>query len=97
MSLDSSEDWTARYEDLRHQASFQSAAAHRNWGWALLIGRGVAAWMRAWPPCSVPAERRQTHTVTESPRLPSSLHHQITMVLTDMILHSGRASLEATA
>ena len=95
-SLDPSADWTARYEDLRRQASTQNERGSR-WGLALLIGRGVMAWMRAWPQCGVSVERRQARAVPNGPELPSHLHRQVTLVLTNMILNGGRASLEATA
>ena len=95
--LDPSADWTQRYEDLRQQASVQPGWTSRRWGLALLIGRGVVAWMRAWPPRWVSAEQRQAHAVPDGPELPSHLHLQVTLVLTDMILNGGRTSLEATA
>ncbi len=95
-SLDYAADWTQRYEDLRRQASTQNERSTR-WGLALLIGRGVVAWMRAWPQCGVSVERRQARAVPSGPELPSHLHHQVALVLTDMILNCGRASLEATA
>ena len=95
-SLDPSADWTARYEDLRRQASTQNERGSR-WGLALLIGRGVVAWMRAWPQRLISVERQQAHAVPSGPELPSHLHHQVTLVLTNMILNGGRASLEATA
>lgn len=95
-SLDLSADWTSRYEDLRRQASTQNERGSR-WGLALLIGRGVVAWMRAWPPRLVSVERQQARAVPNGPELQSHLHHQVTLVLTNMILNGGRASLEATA
>ena len=96
-SLDPSADWTQRYEDLRQQASVQPGWTSCRWGLALLIGRGVVAWMRAWPRRCVSSEERQPRAVPDGPELPSHLHHQVTLVLTDMILNGGRASLEATA
>ena len=96
-SLDPSADWIRRYEDLRQQASVQPGWTSRRWGLALLISRGVAAWMRAWPQRGVLVERRQARAVPNGPELPSHLHHQVTLVLTNMILNGGRASLEATA
>jgi hypothetical protein len=95
--LDPSADWTRRYEELRQQASVQPGWTSRRWGLALLIGRGVVAWMRAWPQRLISVERQQTHAVPNGPELPSHLHHQVTLVLTNMILNGGRASLEATA
>jgi hypothetical protein len=42
-------DWACRYEVLRRQ-TLEHGQAAAGWGLALLIHRGVAAWMRA---CSV--------------------------------------------
>ncbi len=94
--LDASADWTARYEDLRRQASTQQERGSR-WGLALMIGRGVVAWMRTWPPAPVCVDERQIHSVSDNPPLPLCLHREVALVLTDMILNGGRASLEATA
>ena len=94
--LDTSADWTARYEDLRRQASTQHERGRR-WGLALMIGRGVVAWMRAWPPAPVRVDERQIHSVAADPPLPLCLHREVALVLTNMILNGGRASLEATA
>jgi hypothetical protein len=96
--LDASADWTARYEDLRRQASTQQERGGR-WGLALMIGRGVVAWMRAWPPAPVSVERRQIHSAAGS-QLPLCLHREVALVLTDMILHRrtvSSGSWEATA
>ena len=89
--LDASADWTARYEDLRLQASTQHERGSR-WGLALMIGRGVVAWMRAWPPAPVSVERRQIHCVAGGPQLPLCLHRDVALVLTDMILHRRTVS-----
>ena len=89
-------DWTARYEDLRRQASTQNERGSR-WGLALMIGRGVVAWMRAWPQRLVSVERRRVRTDPYGPVLPSHLNLLFTLLLTDMILNGGRTSLEATA
>ena len=94
--LEASADWTARYEDLRRQASTAQERARR-WGLALMIGRGVVAWMRAWPPAPVSVERRQVPSVADDPPLPLCLHREVALVLTNMLLHGECASLEATA
>jgi hypothetical protein len=96
--LDTSADWTARYEDLRRQASTQKERASR-WGLALMISCGVVAWMRAWPPAPS-VERRQIPSVADNPPLPLCLHREVTLLLTDMILHRqtvSSGSWEATA
>ena len=98
--LDASADWMARYEDLRRQASLQQERGNR-WGLALMIGRGVVAWMRAWPPAPVSEERRQIPSITDGPPLSLCLRREVALVLTDMILHrrttSSSESWEATA
>jgi hypothetical protein len=97
--LDTSPDWTVRYEDLRRQASMQQEGGSR-WGMALMIGRGVVAWMQAWPPAPVSVGRRQVPSVTDDPPLPWSLHREVALVLTNMILHRRTVafgSWEATA
>ena len=86
-SLDTGADWTQRYEDLRRQASAQPGWTGQRWGLALLISRGVVAWMGAWPQRMVSVERRQSHTVSDHTELPSDLHHQVALVLADMILN----------
>ena len=93
--LDASADWTARYEDLRRVASTQKERAS-GWGLALMVGRGVVAWMRAWPPAPS-VKRRRIPSVADNAPLPLGLHREVALVLTDMILNGGHASLEATA
>ncbi len=95
--LDPSAGWTRRYEELRRQASIEPGWTSRRWGLALLISRGVVAWMRAWPQRLVSVERRQARIVSKAPELSSHLHLQVTLLLTDMILNGEHASLEATA
>ena len=96
-SLDPCADWTRRYENLRQRASAQPGCTGRRWGLALLISRGVVAWMRAWPQRLVSVERRQSCALSDHTELPSDLHYQVALVLTDMILNGGRTSMEATA
>jgi hypothetical protein len=62
-----------------------------------MIGRGVVAWMRAWPPAPVSVERRQVPSVADDPPLPLYLHRDVALILTNMLLNGERASLEATA
>ena len=65
-----------------------------------MIGRGVVAWMRAWPPVPFSVARRQIPSVAADPPLPWCLHREVTLLLTDMILHRqtvSSGSWEATA
>ena len=67
---------------MRHQAVADDAGA--GWGLALVMHRGMTAWMRAWPadaaPLSPPVVTETSHS------LPSGLCGQITVVMADMIL-----------
>jgi hypothetical protein len=81
-----------RYEAVRRQAIEERQSVENGWELALLVRRGVVAWMRAWP------------TVEESPTLhdhagsqvddsqaapitiPSCVCDEITSVLVSMIL-----------
>jgi hypothetical protein len=80
--------WTTRYEDLRREV-LSGCSSGGYWGLALLMRQGLAAWMRAWPPCADPA-RLGGHSlplpVTDYPSLPSNLRAQITTVLVNMVL-----------
>jgi len=67
---------------VRHQAVQSDAGA--GWGLALVVHRGMTAWMRAWPADAAPPP---PPAVTEElPSLPSGLCGQITVVMADMIL-----------
>jgi len=46
-SIDSPDRWASRYEDLRRRAVEKEGPA--GWGAALLMQRGMVAWMKAWP------------------------------------------------
>ena len=41
--------WTTRYEEMRERAMAKSSSIDHARGYALLIRRGLVAWMRAWP------------------------------------------------
>ena len=95
-------DWAGRYELLRQQALERGQDA-AGWGLALLIHRGVAAWMRA---CSViTAESSQARRTAEVPssfadesaRQPLSvlpeMSGQVAHVLAEMILETQQEVL----
>jgi hypothetical protein len=46
--FDIDDDWMGRYEDLRHGA-LSAQCSLGGHGLALLLRRGLVAWMRAWP------------------------------------------------
>lgn len=85
-----SEKWTTRYEDLRRQILAEPEGG--GWGRALLLRRGLVAWMQAWPSdegigqeATTPAEPSAAATT-----LPAGLCGEITRVLVNMILAQGK-------
>jgi|BogFormECP12_OM1_1039635.scaffolds.fasta_scaffold12740_2 hypothetical protein len=43
------EPWATRYEEMRQQVMARSRAIDHTYGYALLVRRGLVAWMKAWP------------------------------------------------
>ena len=41
--------WTTRYEEMRERVMAKSCSIDHAYGYALLIRRGLVAWMKAWP------------------------------------------------
>jgi hypothetical protein len=41
--------WTTRYEEMRRRAMARSGSTNNAYGYAVLIRRGLTAWMKAWP------------------------------------------------
>jgi hypothetical protein len=81
--------WTIRYEAMRERAMAKSSPIDHARGYALLIRRGLVAWMRAWPrPAQEPCDWRS------SPRaaaltVPSHFLHSAASVLVNMIVSLG--------
>ena len=93
------EMWTTRYEDLRRQVVEEHRQLDRGAGLALLVQRGVAAWMQAWPEGIAPLPPRgvpldSANAVPAEPIcLPGDLRHQMTLILANMVLgHQERAT-----
>jgi hypothetical protein len=93
-------DWAARYEVLRQQ-TLDCGQATAGWGLALLIHRGVAAWMRA---CSaMPVESslaRRTATIPSSlanepaqhsPTVVPEVACRAAQILAQMVLETHRS------
>jgi len=81
-------DWVSRYEALRRRAMEDGPAA-TGWGFALFVGRGLVAWMRAWSRGSArPVERAAGAIATDSPTLTlsSSVYRQMAAIVATMIL-----------
>lgn len=81
-----------RYEAVRRQALQERHSVEQGWELALLVRRGVAAWMRAWPSVEepqtpYPPDSSWIDDSQEAPiPIPSSVCHEITSVLVSMIL-----------
>jgi len=87
-----SDVWTARYEDLRRQVVEERRELGRGAGLALLVHRGVTAWMQAFPEdigLRPPPDAPKPLT-TEDPataiRLSPDVRHQMMLVLVNMLL-----------
>lgn len=75
-----------RYEVLRTQAMARPAMAPRH-GLAVLLRRGVAAWMDAWSALPAPAERpRREEYQQQSSPLPDNASAEVVRVLASMAL-----------
>ena len=86
------EEWTTRYEAVRQRAIGVQHSEQSGWELALLVRRGVVAWMRAWPTMDEPQtlhDRADTLAVdSQTPpiTIPSTVCDQLTSVLVSMIL-----------
>ena len=93
------EEWTTRYEAVRQRAIGGQHSEQSGWELALLVRRGVVAWMRAWPTLDEPqtlhdcadtlADDSQAPPIT----IPSTVCDEITSVLVSMILPQRSAPL----
>lgn len=81
-----------RYEAVRRQALQEPCSLENGWELALLVRRGVVAWMCAWPAVEEPpapcphANSRADVSQAARITIPSSVCEQITSVLVNMIL-----------
>jgi hypothetical protein len=81
--------WITRYEEMRERAMAKSSSIDHARGYALLIRRGLVAWMRAWPrpaqePCNWQSSPRAAALT-----VPPHLLHPAASVLVNMILSLG--------
>jgi hypothetical protein len=80
------EAWQTRYEQLRSQVlQVRGIATSCGCGHALLLQRGLAAWMKAWPATPAPAPERETPAQDAAP-LPWPLQQQLAQILVTTIL-----------
>jgi hypothetical protein len=90
LTCSTDEAWQTRYEHLRAQALQERGTSdHGGCGYALLLQRGLAAWMQAWPaspspplpePMSTPAAAQ------DALALPWPIEQQLAHILADTIL-----------
>jgi hypothetical protein len=99
----SAEEWTVRYEAVRRQAIEERHSLENGWELALLVRRGVMAWMRAWPTMDEPTTLHgPVDARTDEPQalpitIPSSVRDEMTSVLVSMILPQRSAPLAAVS
>jgi hypothetical protein len=73
------------YEALR-RAVLEGTRGDRDLGLALLVRRGMAAWIRAWSLCAAPSVRRDAHALTATLPLPAGVRGDVTRLLVTMAL-----------
>src|SRR5262249_53130280 len=79
--------WTTRYEAMRKRAMAKSGLIDHSYGYALLIRRGLVAWMKAWPrPGPEPPRDRGAGSRVDALTVPSHLLQSAASLLVNMIL-----------
>ena len=82
--------WTTRYEEMRTRAMTQSGSIDNSCGYALLIRRGLVAWMKAWPgPAREPPHDLGSGSRVDALTVPSHLLQSAASLLVNMILSLG--------
>lgn len=82
--------WTTRYEAMRKRAMARSRSFDNSYGYALLIRRGLIAWMKAWPqPTQEPPRDRGSGSRVDAFTVPSHLLQSAASLLVNMILVLG--------
>lgn len=76
----------AGYEHLREQV----LAGGRGAGWALVVRRGVGAWLAVGAAGPVPPPRLVGTAAPAMRRLPPGLHAEVVLLLAGMVLPAGR-------
>jgi hypothetical protein len=81
------EPWTTRYEEMRSQAMATLCAIDHSYGYALLVRRGLVAWMKAWPrPAPAPSRDPGPCRTVDDVTVPSHLLRSAATLLVNMIL-----------
>ena len=76
---------TAGYESLR-RAVLEGGGGERELGFALLIRRGMAGWIRAWSACAVPARPAAGLLLGTGIAVPAGVRGEVTHLLVTMAL-----------
>jgi hypothetical protein len=81
------EPWTTRYEEMRRQVMASLSTDTHAYGYALLVRRGVVAWMKAWPQSTpAPANGSGACRTADDVVVPSHLRRSAATLLVNMIL-----------
>jgi hypothetical protein len=81
------DELVAQYEELRRQVLDRSSGIYRGPGLALLIHRGMKAWMDVSSICPAPASPTTLRPSNRGDGLASEQRSEIVMVLASMALH----------
>ena len=90
-----------RYEAVRQQVIGSPLTDECGWQYALVVRRGILAWMRAWPIAERTQSPRDDTTGADcvSPvapiSIPSSVCEQVASVLASMIMAHRRSALSS--
>jgi hypothetical protein len=80
------------YEALR-RAVREGTRGDRDLGLAVLMRRGMAAWIRAWSTCAAPPTPNHQSTARETLALPIGLRGDVTRLLVTMALTTTRTEV----
>jgi hypothetical protein len=78
---------------MRKRAMAKSSSTDNSYGYALLIRRGLVAWMKAWPrPAQEPPRDHGFSLRVDAPTVPSHLLQSAASLLVNMIVLLGTAT-----
>jgi hypothetical protein len=85
--------WATRYEAMRKRATAESCPINDSYGYALLIRRGLVAWMKAWPRATQePPRNPGSGPGIDRFTVPSPLLQSAASLLVNMILFLGTST-----
>jgi hypothetical protein len=80
--------WTTRYETMRGQVMTRLGTLDHVYGYALLVRRGLTAWMKSWPrPTPAPAPSIGPDRAADDVTIPAHFLRSAASLLADMILN----------